>query len=97
MPSSMSIEGDDLDEDDLQDDDFKDDDDDDLDARRGTGHNNHHHHSHRGHQHDPDDSDEMEDSNRYQPLKRRASTGTLLNQARASAVRFVHYSSSLFP
>lgn len=89
MPSSMSIEGDDLDEDDLQDDDFKDDDDDDLDARRGTGHNNHHHHSHRGHQHDPDDSDEMEDSNRYQPLKRRASTGTLLNQARASAVKHV--------
>lgn len=91
MPSSMSMEGDDHDEDDLQDDDFKDDDDDDLDARRGTGH-----HNHRGHHPDPDDSDEVEDSNRYQPLKRRASTGTLLNQARACAVRLVHSPSSLF-
>ncbi|KAF9545654.1 hypothetical protein EC957_010635 [Mortierella hygrophila] len=84
MPSSMSMEGDDHDESDLQDDDFKDDDDDDLDARRGNGH-----HNHRGHHHDPDDSDEAEDSNRYQPLKRRASTGTLLNQARACAVKHV--------
>ncbi|KAF9321517.1 hypothetical protein BGZ91_004510, partial [Linnemannia elongata] len=88
MPSSMSMEGDDHDEDDLQDDDFKDDDDDDLDARHGAGHHNHHHNN-RGHHQDPDDSDEMEDSNRYQPLKRRASTGTLLNQARASAVKHV--------
>ncbi|KAF9139445.1 hypothetical protein BGX30_007960 [Mortierella sp. GBA39] len=84
MPSSMSMEGDGHDEDDFQDDDFKDDDDDDLDARRGTGH-----HNHRGHYPDPDDSDEAEDSNRYQPLKRRASTGTLLNQARACAVKHV--------
>ncbi|KAG0280519.1 hypothetical protein BGZ95_009839, partial [Linnemannia exigua] len=77
MPSSMSMEGDDNDEDDLQDDDFKDEDDDDLDPRRGGA--LHHHHYH-----DPDDSDDMEDSNRHQPLKRRASTGTLLYQARAS-------------
>jgi hypothetical protein len=84
----MSMEGDDHDEDDLQDDDFKDDDNDDMDTRRGTGdHLHHNHHHHRGHHHDPDDSDDMEESNRYQPLKRRASTGTLLNQARASAVR----------
>jgi hypothetical protein len=38
------------------------------------------------HGHDMDDIDEMEDPNRYQPLKRRASTGTLLIQARAQAV-----------
>lgn len=91
----MSI-GDDHDEDDLQYDGFKDGDEEDLDSRRGTGHHNHHHHNHHGHHHDPNDSDEMEDSNRYQPLKRRASTGTLLNQARASAVRLVHNPSSLF-
>ncbi|KAG0000846.1 hypothetical protein BGZ65_004015, partial [Modicella reniformis] len=36
---------------------------------------------------DMDDFDEMED--RYQPLKRRASTGTLLNQAKAQAVKHI--------
>ncbi|KAF8943615.1 hypothetical protein BGZ47_005260, partial [Haplosporangium gracile] len=85
MPSSMSMEGDDHDRDELQDDDFKGVDDDDLYTHRGNGH----YHNHRDHHHDPDDSDEMEDSNRYQPLKRRASTGTLLSQARASAINHV--------
>ncbi|KAG0214178.1 hypothetical protein BGX33_002369 [Mortierella sp. NVP41] len=78
MPSSMSMEGEDHEEDELHDDEFKDDGDDDLDARRGAVHH-----------HEADDSDEMEDSNRYQLLKRRASTGTLLSQARASAVKHV--------
>ncbi|KAF9352796.1 hypothetical protein BGX34_011964 [Mortierella sp. NVP85] len=41
------------------------------------------------HGHDMDDFDEMEDPNRYQPLKRRASTGTLLSQARAQAVKHI--------
>ncbi|KAF9919784.1 hypothetical protein FBU30_010537 [Linnemannia zychae] len=85
MPSSMSIEGDDHDEEDLQDDYYKEDDEDDLEMRRGTSH----YHSSRQQYPDPDDSDEMEDSNRYQPLKRRASTGTLLNQAQASVVKHV--------
>ncbi|KAF9132013.1 hypothetical protein BGW39_000944 [Mortierella sp. 14UC] len=84
MPSSMSMEGDEDDEDELHDDDFRDEDDEDLDTRRGEALLHRHHHNH-----DPDDSDEMEDSNRYQPLKRRASTGTLLNQVRASAVKHV--------
>ncbi|KAF9101490.1 hypothetical protein BGX27_011450 [Mortierella sp. AM989] len=37
--------------------------------------------------HDMDDSDDLDDSNQYQPLKRRASTGTLLSQARVTAVK----------
>ncbi|KAG0364294.1 hypothetical protein BGX24_004692 [Mortierella sp. AD032] len=82
MPSSMSMEGDDNDEEELQDDEFRDDDDDDLDTRRGGAL---HHHRHR----DQDDSDEMEDSNRHQPLKRRASTGTLLYQTRTSVAKHV--------
>lgn len=70
VPSSMGIEGEDNDDDELQDDEFKDDDFD-PDDRQG---------------HDIDDFDDMEESNRYQPLKRRASTGTLLSQTRAQAV-----------
>ncbi|KAF9974428.1 hypothetical protein BGZ73_002170 [Actinomortierella ambigua] len=38
---------------------------------------------------DDEDDEQMEDSSQYQPLKRRASTGTLLNQARAQAVNHV--------
>ncbi|KAF9182599.1 hypothetical protein BGZ51_004652 [Haplosporangium sp. Z 767] len=74
-PSSMNIggEGDD-DDDELQEDDLKNDDEE-FGLRRAHG---------------IDDSDDQEeDSNRYQPLKRRASTGTLLSQARASAVNHV--------
>ncbi|KAF9174320.1 hypothetical protein BGX21_005627 [Mortierella sp. AD011] len=40
---------------------------------------------------DVDDSDDMEDSNQHQPLKRRASTGTLLSQARASVVKLTPF------
>lgn len=67
----MSLEGDEHEEDDTREEDK--DDDDESDDRR--------------HEMDEfDDQDDEEDSNRYQPLKRRASTGTLLNQAKASVV-----------
>ncbi|KAF9966528.1 hypothetical protein BGZ70_002036 [Mortierella alpina] len=67
-------EGEDKEDDDLRDEGLRNDDDD-LDGRGG---------------HDMDDLDYMEDDpNRYQPLKRRASTGTLLSQARASAVKHI--------
>ncbi len=68
----MGLEGEDREDGDLRDVELRHDDDD-LDGIGG---------------HDMDDLDDMEDDpNRYQPLKRRASTGTLLSQARASAVR----------
>ncbi|KAF9332862.1 hypothetical protein BG006_004253 [Podila minutissima] len=74
VPSAMSLEGDEQEEDDIRDDD-KDDDDESEDRR---------------HEMDEfDDLDEEEDPNHYQPLKRRASTGTLLNQVKASAVKHV--------
>ncbi|KAG0335728.1 hypothetical protein BG000_007271 [Podila horticola] len=74
IPTSMSLEGDEQEEEDVRDDD-KDDDDESEDRR---------------HEMDEfDDLDEEEDPNRYQPLKRRASTGTLLNQVKASAVKHV--------
>ncbi|KAG0085206.1 hypothetical protein BGZ92_009163 [Podila epicladia] len=67
VPTSMSVEGDEQEEDDMRDDDK--DDDDESEERR--------------HEMDEfDDLDEEEDPNRYQPLKRRASTGTLLNQVK---------------
>ena len=66
----MSMEGEEG-RDDLQEDDIGDDDEE-FEDRRPAG---------------LDDFEDMEeDPNRYQPLKRRASTGTLLSQARASAV-----------
>lgn len=65
--------GEENEDDELQDDEIKDDEFD-IDERHG---------------HDINDSDEMEDPNRYQPLKRRASTGTLLGQARAQAVKHI--------
>ncbi|KAG0026091.1 hypothetical protein BGZ81_006618 [Podila clonocystis] len=74
VPTSVSLEGDEQEEEDIRDDD-KDDDDESEDRR---------------HEMDEfDDLDEEEDPNRYQPLKRRASTGTLLNQVKASAVKHV--------
>lgn len=75
IPTSTSVEGEEVEEDDLQDDDLRDDDEE-LEERRP------HHHGGGA-----DDFDDMEeDPNRYQPLKRRASTGTLLSQARVSTV-----------
>ncbi|KAF9346208.1 hypothetical protein BGX26_002303 [Mortierella sp. AD094] len=71
VPTSVSMEGEENEDDEFPEDDLKDDEFD-VDDRRT---------------HDMDDSDDMEDSNRHQPLKRRASTGTLLSQARASAVK----------
>ncbi|GJJ68874.1 hypothetical protein EMPS_01220 [Entomortierella parvispora] len=74
IPTSTSVEGEEAEEDDLQEDDLREDDED-LEERQPHG---------------VDEFDDMdEDPNRYQPLKRRASTGTLLNQARASAVKHV--------
>lgn len=65
------MEGEEAEEDDIQEDDLREDDEE-LEERRPHG---------------VDEFDDMdEDPNRYQPLKRRASTGTLLSQARASAV-----------
>ncbi|KAF9385328.1 hypothetical protein CPC16_008014 [Podila verticillata] len=74
VPSAMSVEGDEHEEEDTREDDK--DDDDESDDRR--------------HEMDEfDDQDDEEDSNRYQPLKRRASTGTLLSQVKASVVKHV--------
>jgi hypothetical protein len=73
------MEGEEVEEDDLHEDDLGDEDEE-LEERRP------HHHDGGG----ADDFDDMEeDPNRYQPLKRRASTGTLLGQTRASNVTCV--------
>ncbi|KAG0241331.1 hypothetical protein BGW41_006050 [Actinomortierella wolfii] len=74
VPSPMSP-GDE--EDELQEDEPREDDEDSRGARHSRG------------MYDEDDDEQMEDSSQYQPLKRRASTGTLLNQARAQAVNHV--------
>ncbi|KAG0041963.1 hypothetical protein BGZ83_001067 [Gryganskiella cystojenkinii] len=72
IPTSTGIEGEEVEDIDLHEDDVRDDDEN-LDDRRPLG---------------LDDFDDMEeDPNRFQPLKRRASTGTLLSQSRASAVK----------
>ncbi|KAG0201948.1 hypothetical protein BGX28_005392 [Mortierella sp. GBA30] len=74
VTSSTGLEPADNDDDELRDEDLMNEDDE-LDGRRGNEGN---------------DLDDMEeDSNRYQPLKRRASTGTLLSQARASSVKHI--------
>ncbi|KAF9421661.1 hypothetical protein BGZ94_008770 [Podila epigama] len=71
MPSSISLEGDDLGDEDGREDELKDDNEDTEDGR--------------AHMDTFDGFDEEEEeSSRYQPLKRRASTGTLLSQAKAS-------------
>lgn len=76
----MSLEGDEHEEDDTRDDD-KDDDDESEDRRHEVD--------------EFDDLDEEEDQNRYQPLKRRASTGTLLNQVKASAVSLFFFTEEI--
>ncbi|KAG0359376.1 hypothetical protein BGZ54_009981 [Gamsiella multidivaricata] len=73
VPLFMGIGGEENELDELQGDEVKDNDFD-LNERRA---------------HDMDHFDDLDDSNRFQSLKRRASTGTLLSQARESAIKSV--------